>query len=124
MGRKNLGIMVRYLTGHAHLRRHNKIASTQQPIPYDQPQMLYNLHDPDDKHIGRYDREVMCRLCKLPGTEETPYHIATDCLGAWRTRFELLGCYNFESDGPFSWDPEDLLQFCNHFDLENKPNSY
>ena len=81
MKRKDLGIMVRYLTGHAHLRQHNKIAKTPQPQYVDQPQMQYILHDLDDNHQGDYDRKIICQLCKLSGKEETPFHLARECLG-------------------------------------------
>ena len=72
--------------------------------------------------VGTYDKEVTCRLCKLNGKEETPYHLATECLGAWRTRFDLMGCYSYSQDEPFDWDPKTLLQFFKHYDLENQPN--
>ena len=122
MNRLDLGIMIRYLTGHAHLRRHNKIANTLQPRSVDLPQMRYNLHDPDDNHKGSFDRDVMCRLCQLNGREETPFHLATECLAAWKARYYYLGGYSFESEDTLRWDPSDLLQFFKHFDLENKPN--
>ena len=122
MSRHDLGIMVRYLTGHAHLRRHNKIANTAQPFPVDFPRMRYHLRDPDDNHVGAFDNEVTCRLCKLDGKEETPHHLATECLGAWRTRFDLLGYYSFGREDQFDWDPAALLKFFKHYDLENKPN--
>ena len=123
MSRFDLGIMVRYLTGHAHLRRHNKIANTQQPTYYDLPEMQYELKDPDDCHKGAFDRGITCRICKLKGNEETPFHLAFDCLGAWNTRRRLMGCYSRTSDDPPTWDPLSLLEFFKHFDLENKPNT-
>ena len=123
MSRFDLGIMVRYLTGHVHLRRHNKIAKTQQPVYTDLPEMKYNLQDPDDSHSGPYDRQITCRLCKLKGKEETPYHLVTECRRAWYTRFSLLGCYSLENEDILPWDPSTLLQFFKHFDLENKPNT-
>ena len=123
MGRSDLGIMIRYLTGHAHLRRHNMIANTQQEIYVDRPRMRYNLQDPDDNHTGTFDDRIMCRLCQLPGREETPYHLARECLRIWGTRREILGGYSFEGDELFNWEPKPLLEFFKHFDLENKPNS-
>ena len=123
MSRYDLGIMVRYLTGHAHLRRHNKIAKTPQPIFYEYPEMKYSLKDPDDNHEGDHDRQITCRLCKLAGKEETPFHLATECLAAWKTRMHYLGCYSLESEEVPEWKPDDLLKFFKHFDLENKPNT-
>ena len=115
--------MVRYLTGHAHLRRHNKIANTPQPVFYEFPEMAYNMTDPDDNYDKSFDRQVTCRLCKLKGREETPFHLVSECLGAWRARMTYLGCYSMEKVNPISWEPTSLLQFFKHFDLENKPNT-
>ena len=123
MSRYDLGIMVRYLTGHAHLRRHNKIAKTPQPIFYEYPEMKYSLKDPNDNHEGDHDRQITCRLCKLAGKEETPFHLATECLAAWKTRMHYLGCYSLESEEVPEWKPNDLLKFFKHFGLENKPNT-
>ena len=123
LSRSDLGLMIRYLTGHAHLRRHNKIANTPQEVFYDLPQMLYTLQDPDDNFEGDMDRAVICRLCKLPGREETPYHLATECLRIWNARRQLLGGYCFEADEVFQWKPLELLEFFKTFDLENKPNT-
>ena len=122
MCRKDLGIMVRYLTGHAHLRRHNKIANTPQPVFSDLPQMRYKLTDPDD-YMEEKDRQTTCRLCKLAGREETPFHLAHDCLRAWETRLNLLGCYSFEHEDIVPWEPTALLKFFKHFDLENQPST-
>ena len=123
MNRHDLGIMVRYLTGHAHLRRHNKIAKTPQPVFFEFPEMSYKFKDPDDWYTDPFDRQITCRICKLKGREETPYHLVTECLGAWRARRTYLGCYSMEGENPIQWEPPGLLEFFKHFDLENKPNT-
>ena len=123
MGRKDLGIMVRYLTGHAHLQRHNKIANTVQPTYCNFPRMKYSLVDPDDGTEEQPDWDVICRLCQLTNTEETPLHLIRECLAAWKTRLELFGCYCLADETPLTWSQKALLQFFKHFDLENKPNS-
>ena len=123
LSRHDFGIMVRYLTGHAHLRRHNKIAKTPQETYFDQPEMRYQMVDPDDNHTGPFDREITCRLCKLNGREETPSHLAKECLAAWSARRDMLGCYSYENEDILPWDPISLLKFFKHFDLENKPNT-
>ena len=69
MCRLDLGLMVRYLTGHAHLRRHNKIANTM--LGWNCQKC--SLQDPDEL-VETDDREIRCRLCKLKGREETPAH--------------------------------------------------
>ena len=122
MSRKDISILIRYLTGHAHLRRHDKICDTMQPRALINPQPLYTLVDPDENHIGNYDEDIICRICKLKGSEETPYHIYKQCLGAWRKRRELTGSYTFENEDPIKWEPSNILEFFKHFDLENKPN--
>ena len=91
------------------------------PFKVELPEMQYSLQDPDEL-VETDDREIRCRLCKLKGREETPYHIARECLMAWRTRWEYLGGYSFEGHESLSWDPISLLKFFKHFDLENKPN--
>ena len=109
--------------GHAHLRRHNKIANTVQDQYADLLQMKYKLEDPNDNYNGTFDREATCRLCQLPGKEETPYHMAKEFLRAWDTRRHLLVGYNFENIEILRWDPLQSLKFFKHFDLENKPNT-
>ena len=123
MGRKDLGLMVRYLTGHAHLRRHNKIANTMQPTYANFPRMKYSLVDPDDDEKEPLDWDVICRLCQIKSTEETPLHLMAECLAAWEPRLELFGCYSLANESPLQWSPKALLQFFKRFDLENKPNS-
>ena len=99
------------------------IANTPQPTFCELPEKQYELKDPDDCHTGDFDRQITCRICKLKGREETPYHLAAECLGAWQARWEYLGCYSMEKDEVLHWDPPTLLQFFKHFDLENKPNT-
>ena len=85
--------------------------------------MQYKLLDPDDRHTGTFDCQITCRLCKLKGNGETPFHLATQYLRAWRARWDYLGCYSMESEEIPNWEPTGLLQFFKHFNLENKPNS-
>ena len=81
------------------------------------------MEDPDDWFTDTFDRQITCRLCKLKGREETPYHLVTECLRAWRARMTYLGCYSMEGEDTITWEPLALLQFFKHFDLENKPNT-
>ena len=89
----------------------------------DQPQMEYKLQDPDDNHTKPFDKSIICRLCKLNGRAETPYHLATECLRVWHSRRELLGGYCFDTEDILRWEPRSLLEFFKRFDLENKPNT-
>ena len=113
--------MVRYTTGHAHLRRHNKIAGTSEPMALTRPEPLYKLSDPDDKNIPD-DETIRCRLCKIPGKEETPMHIFQDCLATWAKRRNIFGEYIFEEEHTVFWEPADIVGFFEHFDLENRQN--
>ena len=84
-----LGIIMRYTTGHAHLRRHNALAGTNQPMAIDRPRPQYTMQDPE--HKGKAVAEaIQCRLCKCEDKEETPYHLARECLPLWRKRWETM----------------------------------
>ena len=124
MNRHNLGIIMRYTTGHAHLRRHNYIANTANPIPIPFPENQHKLVDPDE-HMFKANPDLYqtrCRLCNLRGSEETPTHIFKECLAVWRERLQYLGAYTFEHDEHTHWDPISLLGFFKELDLENRPN--
>ena len=122
LNRYDLGILVRYTTGHAHLRRHNKIAGTMPPYQVLNPQPRYELTDPDELIFDNDDSDIRCRLCKLIGRVETPYHILQDCLAAWGERRNLLGEYTFEGQEYICWEPSALVRFFKTYDLENQPN--
>ena len=99
--REVLGRLVRFLTGHAFLRRQNAIVSTGLDPP------------PGD---------VSCRMCEDRVEDETPHHIITECdrLCLWRT--ETFG--NFVLDEYPQWDPRDLSKFLSRKDiilLESEP---
>ena len=65
-----VGQLIRFLTGHAFLKRHNAV-------------VFHGISPPPG--------DVTCRLCKDPFSEETPHHIVTECeyLCAWR--YETMG---------------------------------
>ena len=121
LSRFDLGILVRYTTGHVHLRRHNKIAGTGSEMALTRPEPRYELNDPDDTFTTD-DEEVRCRLCKLRGKEETPIHIFKECLAVWRQRRENFGEYTFENDDLLRWEPASLVGFFKEIDLENRQN--
>ena len=120
MSRADLGIIMRYTTGHAHLLRHNKIAGTlgARPICFPLPQ--YKLIDPDDRFEGSEDIDIRCRLCDLKGSVETPYHILKDCLAVWRESREMFRTYTYEGTDHIDWSPEALVGYFKKLDLENK----
>ena len=82
---------VRFITGHAFLRRQNKIVAT-------------GLNPPPGDNS--------CRLCEDCDLEETPHHILTECdrLINWRT--EIFG-ERFLEEFP-GWHPTPLIKFIKH----------
>ena len=115
-----LGIIMRYTTGHAHLRRHDKIAGTMKPFAFG-PEQKYTLDDPE--HVAEEDDpEIRCRLCNLKGKQETPYHLLKECLRIWRLRYEMFGIYTLENEEIIHWSPARLVDFYKKLDLENRPN--
>ena len=72
MNHFDLGILIQYITGHAHLRKLNEIADTAQPTAIPFPENKYALTNPDEQmftdNAVNYDNyEVRCRKCKLKG---------------------------------------------------------
>ena len=86
--RESLGRSIRFLTGHAFLKRHNAV-------------VLYDTNDPPGDNS--------CRLCEDPDMDETPHHIITECdrLSYWRA--STLGAYLLD-EFP-KWDPQSLTKF-------------
>ena len=70
--REPLGRLIRFLTGHAFLRRHNAI-------------VFHGLNPPPG--------DVSCRLCEDKYSDETPHHLITECDRFCLWRAETLGGY-------------------------------
>ena len=85
------------------------------------PHQQYQLTDPEPLGII-VKEEVQCRICRREDKEETPYHIARDCLPLWRKRWEATGYYTYNDDDVLNWDPKALAGYFDSIDLENKPN--
>ena len=125
LNRHELGILIRYTTGHAHLRRHNKVTGTMLPRALTRPEPRYRLMDPDElegEACDDDDEDIRCRLCKIKGTHETPIHIIKNCLAVWHQRRDQFGSYTFERDDEIGWEPAALVRFYRDIDLENQPN--
>ena len=89
--RDTVSRVIRFLTGHAFLRRHNNI-------------VLHGISPP----IG----DISCRLCEDPDQEETPHHIITECERLCNWRAETLGHYVL--DEYIGWHPRPLIKFLKH----------
>ena len=94
LARNTVGKLVRFLTGHAFLRRQNLI-------------VLHGINPP----IG----DTTCRACDVVGEEETPHHLITYCEAFSSWRAQTLGQY--ELDEFPHWEPKSLARFLSHRDI-------
>ena len=89
LSRDVLGKVVRFLTGHAFLRRHNAVV---------------------DQGVCPPHGDVSCRVCKDPIMEETPHHLITECepLSTWR--LDTMHFIFLDPEVPV-WEPQGLIKF-------------
>ena len=124
----DLGILVRHVTGHAHLARHNIIAQT--ALASDNSQSHYSDNDAsvienadnilDTVDISKDKHNAICRLCHLRGMEETPLHLVLKCPATWKERAELFGKYEVNEVDLPTWEPDKLIEFFTHYNLEQE----
>ena len=88
---KEVSAIVRFLSGHTFLNRHNVV-------------IKYKLRGPDADH----HEEASCRLCEEE--EETPSHFATSCPMLSQQRLAYLCSFEFDSPPPWS---RALIDFLN-----------
>ena len=123
--RYELGTLIRYVTGHVHLRKQNfntgDLITTRAPFP----EMQYDLTHPEEIEESANGWKYRCRLCQLKGTEETPLHLYRDCYAVWRERLQSFNQAIFTDERCMAeWEPKVLVTFFNRLDLENKENRY
>ena len=92
--RETVSRAVRYLTGHAFLRRHNAIVEQGVSPPWG---------------------DVSCRLCEDPDMDETPHHLITECEALHFWRHETLGAHILD-EFP-RWKTRNLIKFIRDRDL-------
>ena len=89
---------MRFLTGHAFLRKHNAYVKYKkkpnQVIPFD---------------------EVKCRMSGE--SKEEPAHIIRECEAFSAERYEELGCLEWHSDR--EWNVDHMMQFLNKARVKN-----
>ena len=123
LSRKDTGTLVRNITGHAFLRRHNEIIENgyvaaqnaedtpHPPVPTPAPFTEVDLESPN------YARN--CRLCRDHYSIETPFHLLGECNALWGPRRDHFRTYHNIS-APFTdWEPSQLVGFYNEVNLEN-----
>ena len=128
-----MGILVRNVTGHAFLRRHNNIiengysaqisdtinstfiahiteGNTEEALPNIAPWVEADLDQPG--------YETACRACRQVNSVETPFHLLS-CDALWRERRDHLYTY-LNIDAPYTtWKPQQVVDFYKHVNLEN-----
>ena len=97
-GKEATSRFVRFLTGHAFLRKHNAYVKYKkkpnQVIPFD---------------------EVKCRMCGE--SKEEPAHIIRECEAFSAERYEEFGCPEWHSDR--EWNVDHMMQFLNKVRVKN-----
>ena len=91
LNRYELGLIVRYITGFAHLRKQN-----------------YRIGEAID---------FTCRYCGHE--EESPSHLITSCPALWKQRLDHLGNFILDKDNP-TWTVKGLTSFIKSINLECK----
>ena len=92
--REVLGRLVRFLTGHAFLRRQNAI-------------VFHGINPPPG--------DISCRFCEDIYSDETPHHLITECDRFCHWRGETLGAYILD-EFP-DWEVTSLIKFLSHKEI-------
>ena len=135
LNKAQLSILVRNITGHAHLDRHRKIMGDYGGRDDINQDFLNHINgvDPPSTHtptnqgndlLDIVDTNLAvnygtCRLCELRDTEETPIHLVLQCPYTWMGRAELFGEYEPSESTFANWDPAGMAQFFARYNLEN-----
>ena len=133
----DMGILVRNITGHAHMDRHRRVMGDialfsdsineeflnhingNEPSPRlpDSNREEVKIYDEVDPNEARFFGT--CKLCKINGNEETPYHLVMECPYTWRGRADLLEDHNPNSFSLSKWEPDKLVAFFKRYNLED-----
>ena len=127
LSRQDTGILVRNITGHAFLRRHNDIVENgYYAKPTENMDISateeYTRPEPDpltDVDLDSPGYAVACRLCRMHGSTETPFHLLSVCNATWRERRDHLHTYNSINAPYTTWRPKQLVGFYKALNLEN-----
>ena len=134
LNKASLSILVRNVTGHAHLDRHRKVMGDYGRTDEITPDFLDHINGVDRTQptlirqsggpLDTVDTNLAtnygtCRLCEQRGTEETPIHLVLQCPYTWIGRAELFGEYDPSPETFANWDPAGLSHFFARYNLEN-----
>ena len=128
----NMGILVRHITGHAHLDKHRKTMGDypinktvdqafldhingEEPVARPTPTLCGIINEVDIELASSFGT---CRLCKIEGNEETPAHIILNCPYTWQGRAELFNLYE-PTHIPKDWEPAKLVTFLARYNAED-----
>ena len=90
--RERVSMLVRFVTGHAFLKRHNMVVEK-------------------GTTRGLENEDIYCRLCESSSDWETPHHVICKCPALMHRRQPYFGDF-FLPDDP-SWKMKNLLEFLN-----------
>ena len=88
--REKLSMFVRYVTGHAFLKRHNMIVEK-------------------GTKVGIENEDIFCRLCESDTDWETPHHIICKCPALMHRRMAMFGEFMLPDDP--EWSVKNLMDF-------------
>ena len=132
--KSQLSVLVRHITGHAHMDKHRKtigdygnittidedflrhISEINQPMQPSTYQACPTLNTVDTSKAIHYGT---CRLCEIAGSEETPYHILMECPYTWRGRAEALKVYDASVHDLKEWEPASIVKFFTRYNVED-----
>ena len=129
LNRNDMGILIRNVTGHAFLRRHNYIVNATIEEADDEinenflshinnTQSQPVLNPLDEADLSLQENARICRKCRDPTSLETPYHLFTECPAVWKDRRDHLGTYDMYEAHP-TWKPQPFVDFFKSLNLEN-----
>ena len=72
----------------------------------------------DEVDINAASSFGVCKLCKLRGREETPYHVLMECPYTWRGRAEVFGEHDPSPTTFAEWEPARIVSFFTRYNLE------
>ena len=130
LSRNDTGILVRNITGHAFLRRHNNIIENGYVATYPNEvnqtlldHIADNSNTPTPDDLAEIDLTsesyaTACRLCRQHGSVETPFHLL-QCNALWRERRDHFKTYDAITAPFTNWKPQQLVDFFKQVKLED-----
>ena len=97
-GKESTSRFIRFITGHAFLRKHN----------------AYVRHGKKENEEIPFE-ETKCRMCGK--SKEEPAHIIKECDAFWQERLNVFGCFEWYPDR--EWSVDQMMKFLNKIRVKN-----